>query len=39
MGMIVDENSKASLKSMNVLKYTAFGGYSSYKVFFGDISQ
>ncbi len=35
--MIVEQKTTASLKPLNVLKYTAYGGYSDYTLFYGDI--
>ncbi len=37
--IIVDQNKAVFLKSLNVLKYTAFGGYSDYVLFYGDIEN
>lgn len=37
--MIVDPKNTTFLKSLNVLKFTAFGGYSDYELFYGDISD
>jgi hypothetical protein len=39
MTMIVEQKNTVFLKSLNTLKYTAFGGYSDYELFYGDISD
>ena len=35
--MVVEQ--KTALKSLNVLKYTAFGGYSDYELFYTGITE
>ncbi len=37
--MIVQQKKTVFLKSLNVLMYTAFGGYSNYKLFYTDVSE
>ncbi len=37
--MIVDQKKTVFLKSLNVLMYTAFGGYSNYQIFYPTISD
>jgi hypothetical protein len=37
--MIVQQKKTIFLKSLNVLMYTAFGGYSNYKLFYSDVSE
>lgn len=37
--MIVNPQNTTFLKSLNVLKFTAFGGYSNYELFYGNISD
>ncbi len=37
--MIVDPKNTTFLKSLNVLKFTAYGGYSDYELFYGNISD
>ena len=37
--MIVEQKKTVFLKSLNVLMYTAFGGYSNYKLFYTDVSE
>jgi hypothetical protein len=37
--MIIEQKKTVFLKSMNVLMYTAFGGYSNYKLFYSDLSE
>ncbi len=39
MTMIVEQKKTAFLKSLNVLMYTSFGGYSNYKLFYPDLSD
>jgi hypothetical protein len=37
--MIVDQKKTVFLKSLNVLMYTAFGGYSNYQILYPTISD
>lgn len=37
--IIVNQNKAVFLKSLSVLKYTAFGGYSDYVLFYGNIEE
>ncbi len=37
--MIVEQKKTIFLRSLNVLMYTAFGGYSNYKLFYTDVSE
>ena len=39
MTMIVNRETASSLKAMNVLRFSAFGGYSDFELFYGDITQ
>jgi hypothetical protein len=39
MTMIVEQKKTVFLKSLNVLMYTAFGGYSNFKFFYPDLSD
>lgn len=37
--MIVEQKKSVFLKSLNVLMYTAFGGYSNYNLFYNNLSE
>jgi hypothetical protein len=37
--MIIEQKKNVFLKSLNVLMYTAFGGYSNYRLFYSDVSE